>query len=1232
MSCPRDGSRLLERTDGGADSHRLATLKLGDAAEEPLESTAQIAGEMEDLIFKICSRCHTAYGGNFETCPQDGSRLVEPSMMARETMMLSGGFTSAASDLKKYCPACRRFFDLDRSACEGCGAPLEIPTVGGKWSADERSGRINSVIAGKYRLLSEIGAGGFGSVYLAKHESLGKRFAVKMLRTRLSGRTDFRNRFHEEALKLSRLEDENIVRVFDFGEFEDFQYMVTEYVEGENLGAVIYAEKASPLRAARLLRQVASALSEAHSKGIVHLDLKPGNILVQSRRGRDLAKVIDFGIAEICSRSGAPRQEAVTGTPTYMAPEQWRQEALDPRTDIYSFGVILYEFLAGRPPFRSGRLSELEKAHCGEMPALLRKLRPDIPAELEKLAHRCLEKDPPKRPQTAEEVEAALAAFARRSENALGRWLVRAGAAAAALVILAAAVWGLLEMGRDREPPAWTRLEAEGPGLSETPLPSGVKEYRTRAEKVQVRLEARDDRKINRIILRSAAIENGEASFTSDRAELTLPLILGRNELNAQAVDGAGNRSSAANMIFVRLPPRAVKVKKEGLPEHTSSETVALVFNELEGARVRILGRNPEAQGTGESPFEVEVEKAADGSFRFSGPGAGLQKPPRPGEPLAVAVKLRPGENALSLIATDLLNGESAGEEKIRTVKFLDQPLELKAAVLPAGKGLVLEANGGWLCAESQIQLAVEVPEAKSRLPEGAELRYRFNQEEDLKASAWSAEELSQGKKLVKISLPAEGPNRIAIEPLTDLYGIRSDSRLLSVILDYSPPQLEVQTKEVTYYGSELPAVRFRLSEEHPAQHADALELLDHEGRAVSSPHFKVIQGDDRWELSFLSADPFPSDGRHDFSIRAADRLGNRSEAARARFQVLVDRAAPLVDVEAPKPEQAFRRGDSITFRVRARDAFPESLAVAVKLTASAPGFAGERSLRLSLNPANGLWEGTVPVSREGIEKPAAFDSVEPRFQVFITARDASGRETAADLSLAFAWENGDRLIWNKDGSILAYHQECRARKTLAFFMGIAEVSNGQYEKFLEESPQGAASPRSPDWEDGRLRPDRKDLPVREVSWREAQAYARWAGLEPAGREEWLVAAFWDYEQTRERRFPWAGEELSKGGPPVRGGGERIPAAALPEGGPYAAGRTPFGLEHMFGNVWEMALERGSGRIVKLGGGFDTRMEAFRLDTEYYRKYLRGEPPDGVTIGENDGQHNLGFRCMLISK
>jgi tRNA A-37 threonylcarbamoyl transferase component Bud32 len=1086
-----------------------------EPAESSGEGTQNVTREIEDLLFRVCPSCRTLFAAGTAVCTNDGSRLVEQSLLARESLFRDSELVSQL--FKKLCRDCEAEYPLDAEGCKLCGGPLEVETMA--HAVTEREDRIGTVIASKYRLLEDIGSGGFGHVYLARHESLGKRFAVKLLRSKYSREGRFRERFREEALKLSRLEDENIVKVIDFGEWEDFQYMVTEFIEGRELGTVIYEEKADPLRAARILRQVASALSEAHLQQVVHLDLKPTNILVSRKRGRDTVKVIDFGVAEIFSEAQGSRQAQVVGTCTYMPPEQWRREHLDPRADIYSFGVILYEFLAGRPPFRHTSMRALEKAHLEEVPPPLRKLRHDVPPELEQIAQRCLEKDPAKRFASAEAVEKALAAFVRRRENVLSRRLLAIGAACAAAALLAAFMLGIKGFGREGVPPTLT--------------------------------------------------------------------------VSARAVETTGDAKDTGLLLFDSLRLPAPRDRGEPSPVHTKAGGIELNVEEIHGLKARVRCSNQ-----GEVYFEHELTE------------------PGPLPPIL----LRPGENVILLRTEHITGSQLSGEEVLARVKHLAAPLAFEVAPCPA-EGVLELGEGAWLTRIERIDLQAAVPGAHERLQDGAEIRYRWQGETELQASGWTPAEIASGVKTLTIALPRRGLNVIVFQPFVDLYGNRSKELALAIHRDPDPPAIRLAVSELTYYGEKPPCVRFEWDDAHLAS-LDAIEILDARGQPLARAAYGITRVSGKaFDLNFTDPRTLAGDGRHLFHIRARDRIDNVSDPKDGEFAVLADHAPPEMTVRSPLAMRAFRSGDSITFKAHVKDSFLDGVAVKVAIAVRAPEGSHDQTFTLDRSPAGDTWEISVPVGAGGIPKPSLFGEADPRVEATFVAQDASGGRTQCTASARFAWENGDRLWWKKDGSILTYHEP--ARKEPAFFIAAHEVSNRQFARFVAET--GNAPPHSLDWQAGRCLPDRLDLPVRKVNWEDVTAYARWAELEPIKCSQWLVAAFWDYGETAERAFPWGNS--MPGQVPVPAG--ELPAPANPDDERLAGGKTPLGVACLFGNVWELALDGSTGAIHCLGGSFETHSEVFLQSQTVYRKYLRGEPPESCALGSTERRHDVGFRLGL---
>ena len=301
------------------------------------------------------------------------------------------------------CPTCQTQREEGLPLCPLDGTPLS-----------PSAGLIGLILGERYRLLSRIGEGGMGTVFLAEHVALGKQVAVKVLRAEYSRDEELVRRFEQEARSASRIDHENVVDVVDFGRTPGGSlYFVMEALEGESLARLIRRQGALPVeRALRILAQICQALGAAHACGVVHRDLKPENvILVRRDDGADLVKVLDFGISKT---HGVPeggritRVGSIIGTPEYMAPEQAMGAAVDHRCDVYAFGVLAYEMLTGRLPFHGeSPLATLLK-HQGEPPVPPSRLRPDLPPEAEAMVLRALVKRPEGRQQDMAEVSADL--------------------------------------------------------------------------------------------------------------------------------------------------------------------------------------------------------------------------------------------------------------------------------------------------------------------------------------------------------------------------------------------------------------------------------------------------------------------------------------------------------------------------------------------------------------------------------------------------------------------------------------------------------------------------------------------------------------------------------------------------------------------------------------------------------------------------------------------------------
>nr|MBA2543665.1 serine/threonine protein kinase [Deltaproteobacteria bacterium] len=259
---------------------------------------------------------------------------------------------------------------------------------------------------GRYRLAALLGEGGMGRVYLGVQPAIGSRVAVKILSDQCARDPALLERFFAEAKAVNLIRHESIVSVLDLARLDDGRpYIVMEYVEGSTLGPLVRPGSAGPPPLGgivQVITEVLSALEAAHQIGIVHRDLKPDNIIVT---GEGHAKVLDFGIAKLAPGLShlSPRTAtgALLGTPAYMAPEQITAGTVDPRTDVYAAGIVLYEAVTGRVPFDGETLFDLMRQHLEAAPVPPSRLRPDLPPALEQVILTALEKAPERRFQSA---------------------------------------------------------------------------------------------------------------------------------------------------------------------------------------------------------------------------------------------------------------------------------------------------------------------------------------------------------------------------------------------------------------------------------------------------------------------------------------------------------------------------------------------------------------------------------------------------------------------------------------------------------------------------------------------------------------------------------------------------------------------------------------------------------------------------------------------------------------
>ena len=316
----------------------------------------------------------------------------------------------------KFCPVCGTEYADDVKFCPGDGQTLK--------SANPSGDLIGQVIADRYHVTKKLGEGGMGAVYLAEHVKMGRKSAIKVMSASMSHDPDAVSRFNREANNASRIQHPNICAIYDFGETPDgLIYLAMEFIEGDSLNGIL--KKTGPMslqRATHILSQTASALKLAHDAGIVHRDLKPDNIMIAQQSGKDLVKVVDFGIAKAVggdeSGQKVTKTGLVVGTPEYMSPEQLSGDKLDGRSDLYSLALVYYRMITGTLPFQAETSQETMIKRLTDDPMPLRQALPtgNFPPSLQAVMDRALARYASERypdaVQFSDDVQKAIAGFA----------------------------------------------------------------------------------------------------------------------------------------------------------------------------------------------------------------------------------------------------------------------------------------------------------------------------------------------------------------------------------------------------------------------------------------------------------------------------------------------------------------------------------------------------------------------------------------------------------------------------------------------------------------------------------------------------------------------------------------------------------------------------------------------------------------------------------------------------
>ena len=415
-----------------------------------------------------CVRCGREEITGRTACPSCGGALRASDGETSVTPAPLGGMTSPVTATTDVPERTQRLdavgTELSPQDVTGSVFAGTAPATGGtSGSLSTGELQLGTLFGNRYEILSILGQGGMGRVYKARDRELDKLIALKTIRLDTADGPEALARFKQELLLARKVTHKNVVRIFDLGKAEELTYFTMEYIEGDSLKAVIRRRGAlPPAEAVSLSRQILGALAEAHAEGIVHRDLKPQNVMVDKAGN---AHLMDFGIARATDTTGMTATGAVVGTPDYMSPEQVKGEKAGPESDLFSFGVILYEMLTGALPYQADSPVSKVMMRLSHRPRPVREISKDVPKYLDAIVRRCLEIDPDLRYGSARDVLADIGREStsrsltfRLPRGARRRRGLIAGAGVAAAVLAVAA--GALALRSRPAPP----VEGPPPG------------------------------------------------------------------------------------------------------------------------------------------------------------------------------------------------------------------------------------------------------------------------------------------------------------------------------------------------------------------------------------------------------------------------------------------------------------------------------------------------------------------------------------------------------------------------------------------------------------------------------------------------------------------------------------------------------------------------------------------------------------------------------------------------
>ena len=417
------------------------------------------------------------------------------------------------------------------------------------------------VLGGRYRVVRHLARGGMAEVYVAEDQLLNRTVAVKVLFPELARDEAFVERFRREARAAASLNHHNIVSVYDFGEDAGSWFIVMEYVEGRTLRDIIRADAPmDPGRATEMASEVAAALSAAHEQGIIHRDVKPANVLIAA--GTGTVKVADFGIARAANtRQGLTMPGTVLGTATYLSPEQAQGAEVDYRTDVYSLGMVLYEMLAGQPPFRGDSPVAVAYQQLSQIAPPPSTLNPRVPPALDAIVGKAMAKDPAGRQASAEDLRAELLTVDRAvgDPDATAAIVAPPPVAADTTAVIAGPSTSVLQ-----PPPPERRVERVGP----QPVPADV--YRRRRAGVILAVALVAMAAIAFLVLADGDDENP--------GTVAVPNLVGLNVADAtRALDQAGLKGKVTDREAPATTDRVVD-QDPGADTVVSRNTTVIIF------------------------------------------------------------------------------------------------------------------------------------------------------------------------------------------------------------------------------------------------------------------------------------------------------------------------------------------------------------------------------------------------------------------------------------------------------------------------------------------------------------------------------------------------------------------------------------------------------------------------------------------------------------------------------